>query len=181
MKVIFLDVDGVINSEQICNKKNGPRCQGYWGISSILLRKLKRIVDETGAVIILTSSWKTNWIRYIKRGQCEYVGIDLFGKYLHNKIRKFGMEISGTTAGCEMTCFDRGQGISVWLKKHEDVTHWVVLDDVVFDDYEDYGIMPHLVHTDEQVGLTDNDVEKAIKILNEDHYKEDCESFQKML
>lgn len=176
MKVIFLDVDGVINSAQICGKKGGPTCEGYWGISTILLRKLKKIVDETGAIIILTSSWKANWIKYVKR-----ITVDPFGKYLNNKIRKFGMEISGTTAGCEMTCFDRGQGISVWLKKHKDVTHWVVLDDVVFDDYENYGIMPHLVHTDEQVGLTDDDVEKAIKILNEDHYKENCENFQKML
>ena len=48
-RILFLDVNGVLNSRDDC----GPN-----GLGDSHLRQLKRIVDETGCQIVLTSSWR---------------------------------------------------------------------------------------------------------------------------
>lgn len=49
MRRLFLDVDGVLNSRDDC---------GLDGLGDSHLRQLKRIVDQTGCQIVLTSSWR---------------------------------------------------------------------------------------------------------------------------
>lgn len=48
-KVIFLDIDGVLNDEEHTS-------ESY--LDSMMVGRLKRIIDETGAEIILSSSWR---------------------------------------------------------------------------------------------------------------------------
>ena len=61
---------------------------------------------------------------------------------------------------------DRGAGIRRYISENPGCTEWVVIDDVVFDDYEEYGILDHLVQTSgESGGLQEWHVEQAIKIL----------------
>ena len=48
-RILFLDVDGVLNSRAD---------SGSDGLGDSHLRQLKRIVDEAGCVIVLTSSWR---------------------------------------------------------------------------------------------------------------------------
>ena len=55
-KVIFLDVDGFLN----CHSTKDS-CGGYIGIDDKKVALLKEIVDATGAIIILVSSWKEWW------------------------------------------------------------------------------------------------------------------------
>ena len=55
-KVIFLDVDGVLNCHSTKDK-----CGDYIGIDDKKVALLKEIVDATGAIIILVSSWKEWW------------------------------------------------------------------------------------------------------------------------
>lgn len=57
-------------------------------------------------------------------------------------------------------------GIKAYLSVHPEITDWIVLDDEVFIDFKERGIMPHLVKTDPIWGLTDDDAEVAIKMLN---------------
>ena len=52
--------------------------------------------------------------------------------------------------------------ILLWLKSHNDVTEWVVLDDL---DLHNIQIEQHQVKPDQIIGLTLEDVENAIKIL----------------
>lgn len=52
MKVIFLDIDGVLNSFIY----DLERKEGETAIDHTRLPLLKRIVDETGAIIVLSSS-----------------------------------------------------------------------------------------------------------------------------
>ena len=54
MKVIFCDVDGVLNNE----KTRGHSPSGYTGVSNDLIRNLKKIVDQTDARIVLSSDWR---------------------------------------------------------------------------------------------------------------------------
>lgn len=56
MKVIFLDVDGVLNTPS-----SESRCGEYIGIDDEKVEKLKKIVEKTKTEIVLVSTWKKYW------------------------------------------------------------------------------------------------------------------------
>ena len=59
MKVIFLDVDGVLNSDEYFDKiKNVNICGIESEIDVEKIKLLKKAVDETGANVVLSSSWR---------------------------------------------------------------------------------------------------------------------------
>ncbi len=160
MKVIFIDIDGVVN----CNEdfggrgKPNPTIGGLMGIAGARVRKLKKIVEATDAKIVLVSSWKRHYVQYINTKD------DMYGKYLRNKFRKFSLDIFDTTLDYETKgSWYRGTGIFNWLAKHE-VENWIVLDDEIFCDYEET-IKRHLVKTSYLTGLTDELTDKAIEML----------------
>ncbi len=83
--------------------------------------------------------------------------------YLDKRLAEEGLKILDKTEG---SVADRGAGIVDWLSEHP-VESWIVLDDEIFPDYEECGIMPHLVKTSfYDGGLKDKHTELAIKILN---------------
>ena len=55
-KIIFLDVDGVLNSAKFDREK--PKEAG--NIDESRLTLLKTLVDKTGAHIVLSSTWRTH-------------------------------------------------------------------------------------------------------------------------
>lgn len=156
MSVIFLDVDGVLN----CNSSK-TKCQDVIGIDDDKVERLKRIVDVTGAVIVLVSSWKETWSATDKDGQDEYAN------YLDNKLRRQKLKVLDKTFDREV---NRGHGILQWYS-HKNVDRYIVIDDEIFPDYSVYGIKNHLVLTDPEVGLTDEDVDKAIEMLEGERSK----------
>ena len=58
MKVIFLDVDGVLNSQQLFEKCEDDQ---LISVDEDNIKNLKTIVDATGAKIVLSSSWRYVW------------------------------------------------------------------------------------------------------------------------
>ena len=87
-------------------------------------------------------------------------------KYLDDHLWKKGkIKITNKTP----TMFDetkmRGRSIKAYLSLHPGYKNWVVLDDILFSDYAETGIYPHLVLTDPQFGLTDDDAAAALRIL----------------
>ena len=46
-KYIFLDIDGVLNSEEMLNHKPFPKCRGIMGIEKSKVKRLKKIVEAT--------------------------------------------------------------------------------------------------------------------------------------
>ena len=156
IKVIFLDVDGVLND----SKCNARVCSSLIGIRDRLVKNLAAIVEATDAVIVLTSSWKSEWHRNtFARDQPD------MGKYLQNKLAKQHLYILDKTKD---DGDNRGEGIQRWLANHPSVTNWIVLDDDIFPDYYAQGIIPHLIHTSfRNGGLTTKHAERAIAILLE--------------
>ena len=53
----------------------------------------------------------------------------------------------------------------MYLRIHPDIDNYVILDDTFFDDFIIKEIEEHLVLTNRKVGLTDGNVDDAIKIL----------------
>lgn len=152
MKVIFLDIDGVLN----CQSSKSREPDGCTGIDDARVKLLRKIVDATGAKIVLTSTWQKEW---------KLEGITSSGRYLIRKLWRKRLNIFSRTG--KWSWNDRGQGIIDWISgAPEKVESWVVLDDEIFDDYPRCGIMPHLVLTDfYSDGLNETCVERAIELL----------------
>ena len=176
MKVVFIDIDGVMNcqEEMLTLLEQNPKAHDKIDLPSPTKCKLlKQLVDETGAEIILSSSWRLN-LHAIQNI------IDTF--------RPYGLRLDGFTCEgvlCSMLnetkyknikpkhthhCYegicidDRGAEIAYWLLRHPEVTNFVILDDEPFDIIEWFP--NNLVKTDPNIGFTLNDCLEAIKILN---------------
>lgn len=154
MKIIFLDVDGVLNCES-----SKSQCRGFIGIDDKRVARLKQIVAATGAQIVLSSSWKHDWEPTNKDDQNEY------GNYLDRKLRRQALTVIDKTY--ELRSENRGEGIISWVGTHN-VDSFIILDDEWFD-FKELGIASRVIKTEfynADGGLTDGDVELAIKLLN---------------
>ena len=157
MKLIFLDVDGVLNRVQ--TKTQAP--SGCTGIEMELVKNLAMIVNETNALIILTSDWKIEW-------EAVSFGCSEDAKYLNEMLAKEGLQIVGKTYDDHVFDFflqDRGRGIHRYLDALENAEGYVVIDDHVFGDCDEE-IQRHLIKTNSFEGLSVEKAEQAIGILN---------------
>lgn len=155
LKIIFADVDGVLNCEDTLD-----RCGYYIGIEDAKVKQLKKIVDATDAKIVLSSTWRLGFDNKGHR-------LEQAAEYLTNKLAKCDLKIFDMTKDYN---HQRGKEIHEWLTRHPEVDQWVVLDDEWFPDFNYYGIGSHHVQTwmytsRGEGGLTDSAVEEAIKIL----------------
>lgn len=152
MKVIFLDVDGVLNRAVTLVRVD----ERYMGIDPALLRRLADVVQKTGAVIVLTSTWKKEWYK----NDWEKYKQDAFADHLDAAFLRCGLTVYDKT---EDDLFDRGRGILRWLQGKQ-VEAFVILDDAPFD-YEETGLTPHLVRTQNARGLTCERAGAALALL----------------
>jgi len=149
-KVIFLDVDGVLN-----NSDTKGEWDPYVKIDDKLVGRLATIVQATNAELYLVSDWKREWYKANKAIQ------DTYADFLDFKLAQFGLKITDKVAG---ESYDRGKNINEFLGNH-DVAAYVILDDDDYDYYE-CGHGANYVPIYGAVGLTDEDVKTAIDILN---------------
>ena len=162
MKIIFLDIDGVLNCSTSKSFCHDDLYGIITGIDSDKVKRLAKIVEITGAEIILSSDWKDGWNKYYTGRRPSHV------KYLDNHLYKKGkLTIKDKTPNTSKGSWFRGNEILTYLRSHQDVENYVILDDTFFEDFSIKEISEHLVLTDHKVGLTDSDVEKAVKILGE--------------
>ena len=102
MKVIFLDIDGVLNCQS-----SKSRCGVYVGIDADKVARLREIVDETGAKIVLSSSWRTEWFKD------EDFNTET-GKYIDRKLKRERLAILDKTITDR---FDRRRKeVEAWLE-----------------------------------------------------------------
>jgi hypothetical protein len=148
-KIIFLDCDGVLNSRERWEAADveslKPR-EKWTRIDPLAVERLKRIVEATGAKIVVSSVWRlyyyTELRRYLGRKGLRHAVIGLTGR------------LPGEVRGEEIQQWMNANGV-----KAEDI--------VILDDDSDMGdLMPRLVKTTFQYGLLDEHVEQAIEVLN---------------
>lgn len=148
MKLIFLDIDGVLNHEYFYEHSRLHRGHGFCPVS---VQNLREIIKRTGAKIILSSTWR--------RGMTMIDMQELFGwydldRYVVGKTPIFDGQIRGNE-----------------IKNLLDETSIEIESFVILDDDEDMGeLMPFLVLTKNtdgiRLGITDVHREQAIQILN---------------
>ena len=160
MKVIFLDVDGVLNSE--VSREQERNNFGNWmehEVSDMHINNLNKIVDATGAQIVLSSSWRFDHPKATGR---DFIADPLM-KILDRKLKAVGLDIIDVTP--DLRGKIRGAEIQDWLDRHSEVERFVILDDDV-DMMEEQ--KPFFVNTTFKNGLTEEMANKAIEILNKD-------------
>lgn len=122
-------------------------------MDDFLVARVRKIVDATGALIVLSSTWRDEW----NVEDESHNGSDF--NELRAKFREFGMDFYDRTGAWQMR--GRGWEILEWLERHKSVESFVIL-----DDWNDMGpVRDHLILTNPSLGLTEEQVQEAIEIL----------------
>lgn len=166
MKVVFLDIDGVLNGHDFDVGARSNRIQYR------CIRQLNRIIKATDCWFVLSSAWR---YMLLKRPRYKPAMTLLGFEYLLRTHGTVGFRLLGTTCSDEDVGWGqdpkcnlpvRGLQITRWLVEHgEGVKRYVAIDD------DDYGITEQghpLVRTQSNWGLSDRTSRAAIQILNGD-------------
>lgn len=142
MKVIFLDVDGVLITAATCRKGHGivdPTC----------VAAINELVAQTGAVIVLSSCWR------IGRTRIE----------ICDMLSTWGIQAQVLDKTPHDWNVKRGTEIQAWLDEHkerrDDVEAFVIID----DDSDMEHLLPKLVRTDFANGFTVAHIPAALELL----------------
>lgn len=147
MKVLFLDIDGCLNSGKYIRSLGKPF--GTTRTDEILdpsaIDRLNRLVEATGAAVVVSSAWR--------------IGSTAFGLQCVLQRHGFQGEVIDITPHSAHGV--RGREIQEWLNRNPEVKSFAILDDA--NDMEH--LLPFLVRTNYDSGLLDSHVEDLIKIL----------------
>lgn len=101
MKVLFLDIDGVVNSRNTTNFKQ------LWPLDRYMAFLVGKIKLNTGCEVVLSSSWRHH-PDGVKVVEASIVPV---------------LDITPTVGNF------RGDEINAWLDRHPEVTRYAILDD----------------------------------------------------
>lgn len=146
MKIIFLDVDGVLNHERTLDRAPG----GFTGIDPVNLERFQRLLRETDARIVVSSTWRMfpELMAYLK----QRLATDRWAGETPR------LEILSTES--LFVSPPRRDEIQAWLDQNPTERF------VILDDGGGWGhLEPFVVRTRIEDGLTEEDVRKALKLL----------------
>lgn len=161
-KVIFLDIDGVLNSN-FWNENHQREISDGTLIDKNKIKLLASLVNKTNAKIVLHSGWRIwfdesrNPIRREAQRLVDYLADE--GLYIHDFTPDLTTEEIRKNKQFSKVKADE---ILLWLSQNQ-VKAWVVIDDLSLDNDT---IEKHQIKPDAMVGLTIDDVEKAVIHLN---------------
>ena len=136
MKILFLDIDGVVNSRDSTNFKNS-----MWPLDPYKAFLIGRIQLQTGCEVVLSSSWRhhPDGVKNVRERIVDVLDVTpTVGEY-------------------------RGHEIAAWLEKHPEVEKYAILDDDCDMLVEQ---APNFFKTTFQEGLTDEIARAVIEHLN---------------
>lgn len=177
MKIVFLDIDGVMATHNTmkngwqyrksCTKrKYNETIKDQKTLSRKCIKTLNRLVVKTHAKIVISSAWRYGKdIKYFRRlfrsrGFCGEI-IGMTPKWNAYK------DLLGVKTVADLTMFwehERGNEINLWLvwNKHKNIESYIVIDDDVDD------LIPlhegKVIHTNIDTGFSGDDLlREAIK------------------
>lgn len=155
MKIIFLDVDGVLNNAD--DSDHHIHKGGCYFYSPKCVERLNKITDATGAKIVVSSTWRLG--KTVNELQLQFKEMCITGEVIDKT--------------CQLNHLDgyRGNEILKWIKDNEVLLghyYYNFKSYVIIDDDTDMLLWQkdNFVNTDGYKGLTDADAEKAACILN---------------
>ncbi len=164
MRVIFLDVDGVLNNLEFLKKRQKllrvykdmylPRLDD----NNFIV--LKELVDKTEAKLVLSSSWRMFFNEDLIPNDNSF---DSPGRNLIEKLNSYGLSLDGRTElKGRHEGYLRGDFIRDYLEEHPLIDSFVILDDD--NDMREF-TDTNLIRTDSLKGLTRDDIMKAETIF----------------
>jgi len=152
MKIIFLDIDGVVNNQDITRFHQGRAGEYAYGVFTgedyfdpHCVENLNEIIRTTGAKLVISSSWRLLF-------DMETLS-DFFVK---QKIEGEIIDYTNRYKG------ERGHEIQEWLTRHPEVESFVILD----DDSDMAHLLPYHVKTSWKKGLEKKHIKLAVDMLN---------------
>lgn len=166
MKIIFLDIDGVFNSSDYGHSEEYLIETAGMSDAEIMLiahhthldRKaiaiFNELVKRSGAEVVLSSTWRGKY------------SPEEMTKMLKDRGAEFEIkEATPVLFGKINSRIPRGKEIAHYLKMLEKQPEAFV----ILDDHDDMlHLKSNLIQTSMKTGITQDDVEKALKILNGD-------------
>jgi hypothetical protein len=152
MKVLFLDIDGVLVTRNAWAKFGPIRDMFGHIFDPDAVAQLKRVIDETRARIVVSSSWK-----------CVPGSNGLAEMRMLWASRSLPGDVFSVTPN--VSSDERGEEIDMWLRTNEEpIEQFAIVDDDVM------GItnfqMSHFVKTNFKDGLTKEKADELIALLN---------------
>lgn len=154
MKIIFLDIDGVLNSHRFFKERHEKNAERHFNgdyieykLGDIDLKSMVHLNDllqKTGAKIVVSSTWRKSFS--VKQLQELFRRVNLQG------------EIIDKTATLNTI---RGLEIAKWLETRPEVESFVIID----DDSDMGDLKRFLVKTTFDDGITEDTVAKAVALL----------------
>ena len=146
MNIIFLDIDGVLNShrklKEVYERTHKPHSGYNYPFDEICLSNLKVLVELTNSKLVITSSWRKD-----KKGINKI--IEALKEY------ELDQHIIGYTPILNKP---RGIEIQEYLNQLDYNPNFIILD----DDTDMENLIDYLIKTNIKVGLTEENVEEAI-------------------
>lgn len=140
MKILFLDIDGVLNSAQTFEDKHR-----HDAIDTTMVERINKVVEQTECKIVISSTWRILWTL----GELSHI------------LRLHGLRdvVIGETPDLGR----RDVEILAWLEEHPEVQQFAVVD----DDAHDLTKVSHrLVQTSFYTGILDEHTDKLIELLS---------------
>lgn len=161
-KVIFLDIDGVLNANPQNGGHHGEICDKAF-IDADKAALLGNLAARTSAALVLHSGWKF-WFDEHLCPTREEAGnlVELLaqnGMSIQDVTPDFTTEEIRKTKKFSLV---KAKEIKAWLGEHPEVEQWIVLDDLCLHDEE---VEAHQIKTDQEKGLTEEDIEAGIRML----------------
>lgn len=166
-KIIFLDFDGVLNTEhyQGLLRFQGKPCRDAYGalFAPSSVRGLQHIIDATSADIVVSSSWKSLGLPFIKEmWEARALPGNVIDITPNNASDKWLLtadfkETNPTYGHC------KGVEIASWLADNaDDNASYVIFDD---EDVALNSQQPHFLLINPYEGITTETAETAVRIL----------------
>ena len=157
MRVVFLDIDSVLNHA-------APGLDIYFDetekgkvpIDNGNLEAFKKVLAHDPDLKVV---WSTDW---------RYYDDELWNGYMNPRLWLEAQDfmkgrIIGKTP--QKMSSEHFHDIKWWLDEHDEVQKYVILEDSYFPD-KWFGLDKHLVRVSRDTGLTDEDADDAIRILD---------------
>ena len=147
MKVIFIDIDGVLATAPCWNMNRDNKWSAY-PFDKKAVKVLNKILEETGAEMVLSSDWK----HYYTMNQMKEIFTELNGV--------IKAPFDRTPFSEEYTAMNLEGGrvteINLWLKENKEklgITHWVAVDDLKMFQLEYFVHCPKSMEGIKQSGI----------------------------
>lgn len=160
MKIIFLDIDGVLNNHHSLGLNRyiptplilNERVSHH--LSPWCMHCLNEIIEKTNAKVVVSSTWRLGETTERLQAILNFYG--------------FKGEVIGRTPYFTFSDSRRGDEIQHYISfdLEEDLESFVIID----DDSDMKHLLKFLVKTDATNGLNKKDVSKCVRVLNNDKF-----------